>query len=323
LSIAAASDQYKARHISDQAKGAMFGVPCEKEASSLMKIAFFIAAHTLDRQFDWLFKSIWNQNDIFVIHVSATASDEYVRKLKRIVGGRSNVHFLPRISITWGGWSLVEMNLAAIRFLCRRPEEWKYFINLSGQDYATRPLDELRSFLARHDGTNFIQMRHIDDEPFHIRRRLRWYCIEHRGQLRRLPIPNLRAMLSSVKWYGNLWCTLSREFCDWLDTSELTNVYRRVLRHTKIPDEFFFQSIIMQSPFGGTVDLDPHRYLKFMPGATGPKALTLDDLDQMLKSQAFFARKFDENVDVEVLRALAQRVGATTPADNSAHAERP
>jgi Core-2/I-Branching enzyme len=283
-----------------------------------MKIAFFIAAHRLERQFDWLFKSIWNQQDIFLIHVSAVASDDFVREVQRITRVRPNVHFLPRMPITWGGWSLVEMNLAAIRFLCRRPEEWRYFINLSGQDYLIRPLEEFRSFLERHEGTNFIQMRHIDTQPFHIRRRLHWYCIEHRGRLRRLPVPNLRAMRAPVNWYGNLWCNLSREFCNWVDTSETTEVFRRALRHTKIPDEFFFQSIIMRSPFAGTINSDPRRYLEFKLGASGPKTLTVDDLDQIFASGAFLARKFDEAVDVDVLRALAHRVGARTPEDGPA-----
>lgn len=278
-----------------------------------MKIAFFIAAHSFAPQFDWLFKSIWNRHDIFLIHVSTVASDDFIRQLQRITEGYSNVHFLSRMPITWGGWSLVEMNLAAIRFLCRRPEQWQYFVNLSGQDYLIRPLDEFRSFLEEYENTNFIQMRHIDTQPFHIRRRLHWYCVEHRGKLRRLPIPNVRAMLAPVNWYGNLWCNLSRGFCDWLDTSETTEAFRRALRHTKIPDEFFFQSIVMRSPFASTVDEDPRRYLEFKLGATGPKILTLKDLDQLLASGAFFARKFDEAVDVDVLRALAHRVGARLP----------
>jgi hypothetical protein len=156
-------------------------------------------------------------------------------------------------------------------------------------------------------------MLHIDTQPFHIRRRLHWYCIEHREKLRRLPILNLRAMRAPVSWYGNLWCILSREFCSWLNTSETTETFRRALKHTKIPDEFFFQSIIMQSPFASTINGDPRRHLEFKPGATGPKTLTLKDLDQMLASGAFFARKFDEAVDADVLRVLARRLGARMP----------
>jgi hypothetical protein len=112
-----------------------------------MKIAFFIAAHRLERQFDWLFKSIWNEEDIFLVHICAAASDDFVREVRRVTKHCSNVYFLPRIPITWGGWSLVETNLAAIRFLCSMPKEWNYFINLSGQDYLIRPLQELREFL--------------------------------------------------------------------------------------------------------------------------------------------------------------------------------
>jgi Core-2/I-Branching enzyme len=284
-----------------------------REEGRRMKIAFFISAYKLERQFEWLFKSIWNQDDIFLVHLSTTATDEYVRKIQRITEGLSNVHFLPRMQITWGGWSLVEMNLAAIRFFCGRPEEWDYFVNLSGQDYPVRSLGEFRDFLSKHNGTNFVSMKHIDTQPFHIRRRLHWYCVEYRGQLRRFPIPNVRAMLAPVTWYGGLWCNLSRAFCDWLDTDEMTHVFRRALRHTKIPDEFFFQSIIMQSPFAHTVNLDPGRYLEFEVQASGPKTLTSKDLERMLVSPAFFARKFDETVDADVLCELASKIGATAP----------
>jgi hypothetical protein len=278
-----------------------------------MKIAFFIAAYKLERQFEWLFKSIWNPDDIFLIHLSAAATDEYVRKVERITEGLSNVHFLPRMQIIWGGWSLVEMNLAAIRFFCGRHEDWRYFVNLSGQDYPMRPLDDFRALLERHDGTNFIEMKHIDTQPFHIRRRLHWYCVEHRGQLRRLPIPNVRAILAPVSWYGGFWCNFSREFCEWLNNDEMAGTFRRALRHTKIPDEFFFQSIIMKSPFARTVNVDPGRYLVFEHRASGPKTLTSQDMGQMLGSPAFFARKFDESVDAEVLSRLATRIGAPIP----------
>ena len=278
-----------------------------------MKIAYFIATYKLEQQFEWLFKAIWNPNDIFVIHISQIASGAHVDAIRRITAGKPNVHFLPRMQITWGGWSLVEMALNAVRFLCLRPEGWQYFINLSGQDYPVRPLDDLRSLLAERAGTNFLQMRHISTQPFHIRRRLHWYCLEHAGQLRRLPIPNVRAMLTPVEWYGGFWGMLTREFCEWLVTSDVTKKYSRALRHTKIPDEFFFQTIIKQSPFAATLDGNPRRYLRFEPGASGPKTLTCADLDDIMASKAFFARKLDESIDVQLLELLAEAIKADMP----------
>src|SRR5262245_9084885 len=121
-----------------------------------MKLAYFIAAHRLERQFEWLFRALWNPDDMYVIHLSKSASDQCVREIKRLAEDRPNVHFLQQMAVAWGGWSLVEIHLEAIRFLCRQPGAWRYFINLSGQDYPVRPPEELRAFLARHDGQNFL-----------------------------------------------------------------------------------------------------------------------------------------------------------------------
>ena len=280
-----------------------------------MKLAFLISAHKLERQFEWLFRALWNPEDVFLIHVNASAPEPYFRALQSITAGCCNVHYLPRMRISWGGWSIVEMGLEALRFLCARPENWRYFINLSGQDYPVRPVEHLRGFLHEHVGANFLEIRHINTLPFHIRRRLHWYCVEHRGGIRRFPLPNVRAILTPVEWHGDFWGLLSREFCEWLMASELTHVYRDALRHTKIPDEFFFQTLLMRSPFASTLIPDARRYLRYeYYKSPGPKTLTSADLGPLLESSAFFARKFDEAINSIVLHQLADRIGARTPA---------
>jgi hypothetical protein len=278
-----------------------------------MKVAYFIMLHRLERQFEWLLSALWNPHDLFLIHVNKTAPQPLDNAIRALCANLSNIRFLPRAPTSWGGWSLVERTIEALRFLCRDSHEWKYFINLSGQDYPMRPLSELREFLHEHDGQNFLQIRHLATEPFHVRRRLHWYCVERNGQLQRLPIPNFRALLADVQWYGGFWGILSRDFCEWLLEDELTEVYRRALRHTKIPDEFFFQTLLMRSPFADSWDPNPRRYLEFEPRSPSPKTLTARDLTAVMASSAFFARKFDEAVDVEILRRLAGRIGAREP----------
>ena len=286
-----------------------------KHASSRlgMRIVFFIALHRFEHQFEWLFNAISNPRDIFLIHVDETSPEPFLSEIRRITAGCPNVTLVPRRPITWGGWSLVKMALEAIRHASMQYKDWRYFVLLSGQDYPIRPIEDLRTFLKGHDGSNFIQMKHLATQPFHIRRRLHWYCVEHGGRLHRLPLPNLRAMLSAVEWYGNFWCMLSREFCNWLVASRSTRSYSRALRHTKIPDEFFFQTMITQSPFAGTLDRDFRRYMQFEGGSPSPKTLTSQDLGHLTRSRAFFARKFDESVDAAILRQLAWRIGAKIP----------
>jgi core-2/I-Branching enzyme len=287
--------------------------PNERRERASMNVAYFIMLHKLERQFDWLFSALWNPSDLFLIHVNRTAPQSLEHAIKRRCANLPNVRFLPRVPIAWGGWSLVETTLDALRLLCQEAHAWRYFINLSGQDYPVRPLSELREFLHKHDGQNFLEIRDIATEPFHVRRRLHWYCVERYGRLQRLPIPNVRALLSEVHWYGGFWGILARDFCEWLLESELTEMYRQALRHTKIPDEFFFQTLLMRSPFANSWDPNPRRYSEFEPRSPGPKILTAADLPAVTASSAFFARKFDETVDPEILRQLASAAGAPEP----------
>jgi Core-2/I-Branching enzyme len=275
-----------------------------------MKVAYLITLHRFKRQFEWLFSALWNPDDLFLIHVDMTAPQSFDEAIRGQCANLSNVRFLRRAPISWGGWSLVEKTLEGLGLLCRHPHDWKYFINLSGQDYPVRPLSEIREFLNKHDEQNFLDVRDIATQPFHVRRRLHWYCLERNNQLQRLPIPNFRALLAGVQWYGGAWGILSRNFCEWLVGNELTDFYRRALRYTKLPDEFFFQTLLMRSPFADSWNPNPRRYIEFEPRSPHPRTLTARDLKGITSSSAFFARKFDETVDVEILRRLADRIGA-------------
>jgi hypothetical protein len=274
-----------------------------------MAVAYFISVHELPKQFYWLFEAIYNPFDIFVIHVDKRACSNCAKSVEHIVSGFRNVHLLPAERITWGGWSVVEMNVRAIQRLCSSQEHWTHFVNLSGQDYPLRPVSEFREFLRCNQGMNFVQSMPIATQPFHIRRRLRWYCFESNAGLRRIALPNLRAMFAPIEWYGGLWCILSREFCEWMmKNDEEVDRLRRALRYTKIPDEFFFQSLINRSAFARSLDHDPRRFIRFEDGSPHPRTLTYQDLDDLLASSDFFARKFDERVDSQVLKAIAHRI---------------
>ena len=60
--------------------------------------------------------------------------------------------------------------------------------------------------------------------------------------------------------------------------------------------------------FAGTVDGDNRRLIKWVSNSGNPRVLTSADLPELLSSPAFFARKFDETVDAEVLDRLEARL---------------
>src|SRR5690606_28584234 len=66
----------------------------------------------------------------------------------------------------------------------------------------------------------------------------------------------------------------------------------RFFRHTWGPDEFFFQTILYNSPYREDIVYDGLRYIDWSEGKASPKTLTLGDLDALHQEGKFFARKF-------------------------------
>ena len=80
-----------------------------------------------------------------------------------------------------------------------------------------------------------------------------------------------------------------------------------------MPDEMLIQNIILDSPFRDrVVSCCKHEILWRRPGeprssSARPKVFKMQDFPVLEASNAFFARKFDHQVDQEILMALASR----------------
>lgn len=88
--------------------------------------------------------------------------------------------------------------------------------------------------------------------------------------------------------------------------------YERFFRHSFIPDESFFQTVIMNSDFRGTVVNDYLRTINMQP--KGVQIFRERDYDFLVNSGGLFARKFDEAVDPVFLDRLEQRLFAKSDA---------
>jgi hypothetical protein len=70
-----------------------------------------------------------------------------------------------------------------------------------------------------------------------------------------------------------------------------------------MPEEFFFQTALMDSRFESTLVADNKRKI-IWDGGPHPRTLTTADLPALLTSGAWFARKFDDAVDPDLLDAI-------------------
>jgi Core-2/I-Branching enzyme len=219
-----------------------------------------------------------------------------------------DVHFLSRHACHWGDFGHVRATLKGIRQLLSNEIPFDYAILLTGQDYPVRSPREIESFLAKADGQSFMHHWPLPyplwDGRGGLDRLESWHFIRYRRRLH-VRVPLRRRLPGGLRPYGGTpYWVLSRAVIEWIDNFVAHNPrFVRFFEHVFVPDELFFQTLVMNSPLGDSVVDDDLRYTDWerMPA---PAILGQDDLPKLLESNALIARKFDPTVDSKVLDLL-------------------
>jgi hypothetical protein len=88
------------------------------------------------------------------------------------------------------------------------------------------------------------------------------------------------------------------------DHPEFVSFFRRVF----IPDERFFQTILVNSELRNRILNDDLRYMRWTADGAGPEVLRVDDFDGLRDTDSLFARKFDQGVDGRVLELIEEQL---------------
>lgn len=108
---------------------------------------------------------------------------------------------------------------------------------------------------------------------------------------------------------GSQWWTLSLDCMNYLlDQIREHPAISRFFKFTWGPDEFIFQTLLMNSPYREAVTGYDLHYIDWSAGKEHPKNLGADDIDKMMASPLLLARKFDINKDPDVLDLIDARL---------------
>jgi hypothetical protein len=245
----------------------------------------------------------------FLLHVDRKTDEATHRAMHAGVADLEHVHFLPRHACHWGGFGHVRASLKAIAELVRDGELPDYTILLSGQDYPIKSNAFIHDFLARGEGRSFFMHFSLPTKNWTNGGlgRFRDWHLRHRKLHLRLPL--LRRVPGGLRpWGGSAYWMVSagalRTIADFVDAQP---EYVRFFKHVDIPDELFFQTILLNSPEAERcVDFRLH-YTEWSR-TPAPAVLTTGDFPQLAASSCLFARKFDEAVDEEVLDLVDERL---------------
>ena len=276
------------------------------------KLAYFIMVHHKPAQFGWLLDAIDDPDDLILVHVDMKSrlglkADRrgIMAEVRRLCAGRPNVRILPSRFTNWGGWSLSQMLLDTIAEALKADGGWDYFINLSGQCYPLKPMPVVKQTLAERGDVLHVELLRIADLPAYD-----WHHAA--SPMLELPLKAFRRAGRqaepngfAVDHKGSQWVILPRVFCEWIATSSAVAPIAKYLSRRLLSDELIMQALALNSPYRDRIAGHYGREI-YWPG---PRLITRDDLPVLIRSEALFARKFDAEVDVEVLDELAAANG--------------
>ncbi|GMH80513.1 hypothetical protein TL16_g08576 [Triparma laevis f. inornata] len=309
----------------------------EKPKPEDLKILYLVMTHDKPEQTIRLISSLEDVGTQFIIHVDAKpSSDSTQNALKDHYADHPLVHVLPsnfRVSVNWGSFGVVESTLSAIKYAFGygRPGpsfDFNKVVNVASTSYPMKNNKAIREEISQQSlDTNYLEIRPSPNRPNTNAWHYYLECDDKMHRIYRLSQPK------GVDMYvGSQWFMISREFAEMLvdGSSRFVQEYLDYGSHVVVADENFFATVLKNSRLCGKHvnknhlhvqfddwennrkkegERDPSKCLQPNPNHCGrsPTTMTVDYLPVLELSNVLFARKFNYDVDSEILDILDRK----------------
>lgn len=301
-----------------------------------MQKNYLILAHKNPLQLSRMIERLDDGASKFFIHLDAkTPIEPFAACLEG-----THIRFIePRERCVWGDFSIVR---ATIHLMEAASKEQGVFILMSGQDYPIQSQGYINAFLESNKGFDFIEIEPLEEKwkPKMVKDKLEHYHILHseeRGhsncyapfahcsvfqKLRtlthllkgRLSQKNFRLLCSLPKrvapfkrqYAGSqFWAFSERTFYAVLNyIREHKAALEEYYKYTSSPDEVYFHSVLMDLVAkDSTIKLKEQ--ITYVNYFRKNNVFVTEDFDKLTSAKGkLFARKFDTDIDIEILNKL-------------------
>ncbi|NES22484.1 MAG: beta-1,6-N-acetylglucosaminyltransferase [Symploca sp. SIO3E6] len=300
-----------------------------------INIAYAILAHKYPEMLARLIERLSSPYSDFFIHVDKRQHlFPFKTSLKKIKKNDSKIKFVKRCKSPWGSIGLVNATLNSFSEIAKSLTKYDYIVTLSGQDYPLVKNNTIRGFFEENYGNNYISyfpcVYDSHQDPWKqeiLTNRLGKYHINLLGSKYEYPskdniFTNIflgfffdkpRTHVSYVKPYAD-----SQWFC--ITMSAVRYILNFVQEHpdflkyhkyTYIPDEIFFQTILLNSPdtIRESIVNDNLKYIDWSkPNLFHPLIFSCHDFSNLMSSKKIYARKFDLNICSKILDMIDDEI---------------
>jgi hypothetical protein len=280
-----------------------------------MRVAYIISAY---KHFDQLTRLVHRLHEPGVrifIHVDRRSGP--IDALQAATAHLLSVRFLERHSCPWGSFGHVAATLKGIDAAMASAESFDYLILLTGQDYPIKSNRQIRDVLEAAEGRSFMEFFPLPGPEWSdggLDRIERWHVHTDRRHVAFPPrgwaFPRRRFPAGLHPFGGSSYWCLASDCVRYVHRFVTANArFVNFFRHVDVPDELFFQTILLNSPLRDRIVNDNLRYIDWRDPTSGsPAVLTSPDLPAMQASAKLFARKFDAAVDGTVLDLIDEEL---------------
>lgn len=280
--------------------------------------AYLIMAHNEQDLLCKLLCALDNENNCLFLHLDKKFKAD-IEKIKSCVK-KSKLVFTKRFNIKWGSFEMVKCELEMLKTALNE-QKFEYIHLLSGCDIPLKSQEKIYAFFDRYSGREFVS---VSDKQLNFSQlsRVKFYhffagrrnlfnriCTKSESLIQnKLGVNRLKDL---EVYRGAQWFSITFEFAEYI-VSEKDFIYKQ-FKNTLIPDEFFVQTLLMNSKFkdnlfyfGEKENIGDMRYIDWNRGH--PYTFKSEDYDELTSSNCLFARKFSNEVDSEIVEKLYERL---------------
>lgn len=282
-----------------------------------MEKAYIILAHKQPEQLYRLVARLDDNMSSFFIHIDKTKS---LADFNNLADFGNKVQFVEREASTWGGIGIVLAILNGLQAIKAFDKKIERIILLSGQDYPIKSNDYINHFFNTSPYNVFMEywtmpnfkvwkdrggMFRINKYFFGLKTSQVYTAkvVNFLGLL--FPFLQRKLPYNLTAYCGWMWWTIDDYALDYiLQFLSDHPKYIKYHQHTFVPDEFFFQTILLNSAdkkLRASITNNNTRFIQWKEGRAHPETLRIHDLQDIMQSDALFARKADPGKDKAII----------------------
>lgn len=296
-----------------------------------MKHAYLLMVHKEPYNLQKLLELLDDENNDIYIHIDVKSKVLHKEEIMKWCS-KSNIYFVRQTSVQWAAYSGINCEMILLEEAVKG--NYDYYHLLSGQDLPLVSQRNMHRFFEDNNGKEFVSLYDRSELDWRIQALYERVCYWHMKELTDkftsktmkkfielfsrvwLKLQKILHIKRPIKIedvvFGKNWFSITGNFAQFVLAHK--EEIQKVFKYTASGDEMFLQYMLVKSPYKDNnylIDKDSSmRYVDWTRSVNkaNPHIWEASEFDELINSGYLFARKFDSDVDKEIIDKICDYV---------------